>query len=243
VIDWNRVLLSIVNTPGAQPATIQPTRSFAILHAAIYDAVNSIDRTHEPYLITVRAPRSASETAAADAAAHTSLVGLYPAQQSALDADYAAGLAKLPDGPAKDKGVRLGKEVASDLLAIRANDGSSVTPPPFVPGANPGDYRPTPPNFPTPVFTNWGRITPFVLDRGNQFRPEPPPALTSQAYADALNEVQASARRSVRPARANRPRSASSGTHRSRTFGTRSPRPSRSPGTATWRRRRGCSRR
>ena len=72
VIDWNRVLLSIVNTPGAQPANIQPTRNFAILHAAIYDAVNSIDRTHEPYLISVRAPRDASETAAADAAAQAS---------------------------------------------------------------------------------------------------------------------------------------------------------------------------
>ena len=73
VIDWNQTLLSIVNTPGAQPANIQPTRNFAILHAAIYDAVNAIDRSHEPYLIDVRAPRDASETAAADAAAHTAL--------------------------------------------------------------------------------------------------------------------------------------------------------------------------
>ena len=97
-----------MNTPGAQPANIQPTRNFAILHAAIYDAVNAIDRTHEPYLIAVRAPRDASETAAADAAAHTALVGLYPAQQSMLDADYAAELAKVADGPAKDQGVRVG---------------------------------------------------------------------------------------------------------------------------------------
>src|ERR1044071_1748982 len=104
VVDWNRVLLTIVNTPGAQPANIQPTRNFAILHAAIYDAVNAIDRTHEPYLISVRAPRHASETAAADAAAHTALVGLYPGQQSTLDADYAAELAKVTDGPAKDQG-------------------------------------------------------------------------------------------------------------------------------------------
>jgi PAP2 superfamily len=190
VIDWNRVLLSIVNTPGAQPANIQPTRNFAILHAAIYDAVNAIDRTHEPYLISVRAPRDASETAAADAAAHTALVGLYPAQQTALDADYAAELAMVADGPAKDKGVRLGDQVASDLLAIRANDGSNVTPPPFVAGTNPGDYRPTPPNFPTPVFTTWGQVRPFVLDRGDQFRPAPPPALTSDTYAAAINEVQ-----------------------------------------------------
>jgi hypothetical protein len=190
VIDWNRALLSIVNTPGAQPANVQPTRNFAILHAAIYDAVNSIDRTHEPYLISVRAPRDASETAAADAAAHTALVGLYPAQQTIVDADYAAELAKVPNGPAKDKGVRLGEQVASDLLAIRANDGSNLTAPPFVPGTNPGDYRVTPPNFPTPAFTTWGQVTPFVLDTGDQFRPAPPPALTSDAYAAAINEVQ-----------------------------------------------------
>jgi membrane-associated phospholipid phosphatase len=190
VIDWNQVLLSIVNTPGAQPANVQPTRNFAILHAAIYDAVNAIDRTHEPYLISVRVPRSASETAAADAAAHTALVGLYPAQQSSLDIDYAAELAKVPDGPAKDKGVRLGQQIAGDLLAIRAIDGSSVIPPPFVAGTNPGDYRPTPPNLPAPVFTTWGQVTPFVLDSGNQFRPAPPPALTSNAYAAAINEVE-----------------------------------------------------
>jgi hypothetical protein len=189
VIDWNQVLLSIVNTPGAQPANIQPTRNFAILHAAIYDAVNSIDRTHEPYLISVRAPRDASETAAVDAAAHTALVGLYPAQQNVLDADFAAELAKVADGPARDKGVRLGERVAGDLLAIRANDGSNAAPPPFITGTNPGNYRPTPPNFPTPVFTTWGQVMPFVLDRGDQFRPAPPPALTSDAYAAAINEV------------------------------------------------------
>jgi membrane-associated phospholipid phosphatase len=189
VIDWNQVLLSIVNTPGAQPATVQPTRNFAILHVAIYDAVNSIDRTHEPYLISVRAPRDASETAAADAAAHTALVGLYPAQQTIVDADYAAELGKVPNGPAKDEGVRLGEQVASNLLAIRANDGSNVTPSPFIAGTNPGDYRPTPPNFPAPVFTNWGQVTPFVLDSGDQFRPAPPPPLTSDAYAAAINEV------------------------------------------------------
>jgi membrane-associated phospholipid phosphatase len=190
VIDWNQVLLSIVNTPGAQPANIQPTRNFAILHAAIYDAVNAIDRSHEPYLISVRAPRDASETAAADAAAHTALVGLYPSLQNSLDSDYAAQLAQVPNGPAKDQGVLLGEQVASDLLAIRANDGSNVVPPPFVAGTNPGDYAPTPPNFPTPVFTTWGQVRPFVLERGDQFRPTPPPALTSDAYAAAINEVQ-----------------------------------------------------
>jgi membrane-associated phospholipid phosphatase len=190
VLDWNQALLSIVNTPGAQPATIQPTWSFAVMHAAIYDAVNSIDRSHEPYMISVRAPRDASETAAADAAAHTVLVDLYPAQQSTLDADLAAELANVPDGPAKVAGVRVGAEVARGLLAIRVDDGSTVAAPPFVPGANPGDYRPTPPNLATPVFTTWGQVAPFVLETGDQFRPPAPPALTSSAYASAINEVQ-----------------------------------------------------
>jgi membrane-associated phospholipid phosphatase len=193
VIDWNEILLSIVNTPGAQPANIQPTRNFAIVHAAIYDAVTAIDRTHEPYVIDIRAPHSASATAAADAAAHTALVGLYPTQQGVLDADYASELAKVADGPAKDQGVRIGEEVANGVLAIRATDGSNITPPPFVPGTAPGDFNPKlsqPPNFPAPVFTTWGQVTPFVLDSGNQFRPPPPPALTSHAYASAINEVQ-----------------------------------------------------
>ncbi|HEY2372645.1 MAG TPA: vanadium-dependent haloperoxidase [Gaiellaceae bacterium] len=190
VIDWNQVLLSIVNTPGAQPANIQPTRNFAIVHAAIYDAVNAIDRKHEPYLIDIRAPRSASETAAADAAAHTALVGLYPAQQGMLDADYTAELAKVADGPAKDKGVTIGEQVAADLLAIRAGDGSNISPPPLVPGNAPGDFRPTPPSFPAAVFTTWGRVTPFVLDSPGQFRPPASEPLTSDAYTDALNEVQ-----------------------------------------------------
>ena len=189
VIDWNQVFLSILNTPGAQPTTIQPTRNFAILHAAIYDAVDSIDGTHDPYLISIHAPRDASETAAADAAAHTALVGLYPAQRAALDGDYAAELAKVPDGPPKDEGVRIGDRVARDLLAIRAGDGSGIPAPPFVAGANPGDYRPTPPNFPAPAFTTWGQVTPFVLDSGDEFRPGPPPPLTSDAYAAAINEV------------------------------------------------------
>ena len=190
VIDWNKTLLTIVGTPGAQPANIQPTRNFAILHAAIYDAVDAIDRTHEPYLISVRAPRGASETAAADAAAHAVLAGLYPGQQSSVDTQYASELAAVPDGPAKDNGVRVGAQVAHDLLAIRADDGSSVPAPPFVAGSNPGDYRSTPPNFPAPAFTTWGQVTPFVLDSGDQFRPAAPPALTSSDYAKALNEVQ-----------------------------------------------------
>src|SRR6478672_174937 len=80
VVRWNRNRLTIVRTPGAQPATIHPTRSFAILHAAIYDAVNAIDQTHTPYIVRVSGvARQASQVAAADAAAHDVLIALYPA--------------------------------------------------------------------------------------------------------------------------------------------------------------------
>jgi hypothetical protein len=86
VVQWNQTLLVIVRTPGAQSATIHPTRSFAMMHAAIYDAVNSIDRTHSPYLVQIaHILRRASEDAAADTAAHDVLVALYPAFQATLD--------------------------------------------------------------------------------------------------------------------------------------------------------------
>jgi len=80
--------------------------------------------------------------------------------------------------------------VAQLLVNLRSTDGSAATPPPFVPGTQPGQYRPTPPNFPAPAFTRWGTITPFVLDSGQQFRPPAPPPITGPAYARALNQVQ-----------------------------------------------------
>src|SRR4029077_7238571 len=105
------------------------------------------------------------------------------------DSAYTAELAKVGDGPAKDKGLRVGELVARDLLAIRAGDGSATPAPPFVAGSNPGDYRSTPPNLPAPAFTTWGQVTPFVLDRGDQFRPAPPPPLTGRGAPTALTEV------------------------------------------------------
>ena len=87
VVQWNRTLLVIARTPGAQPATIHPTRSFAIMHAAIYDAVNAIEGTHQPYLVRLGASHFASQEAAAAAAAHEVLVKLYraPRQRSTLN--------------------------------------------------------------------------------------------------------------------------------------------------------------
>jgi len=191
VVQWNRILLVIVRTPGAQPATIHPTRSFAIMHAAIYDAVNAIDRTHGPYLAPLAdASEFASQDAAAGAAAHDVLVALYPAFKSALDADLHQSLAQIPNGDGKAEGIRVGQNVAQNILALRSNDGSNATPIHFAFGDAPGDYQSTPPNFPPqPQFTHWSRVTPFALRRANQFRPGPPPALTSERYSDAFNQV------------------------------------------------------
>jgi membrane-associated phospholipid phosphatase len=189
VISWNKELLHIVQTPGAQPATVQPTRSFAILHAAIYDAIVSITQDAPPYLFSVPAPRSARPDAAAAVAGHDTLLALYPKMKAVLDQQLAGELAMIPEGANKQQGIQVGHAVASRLITIRANDGSTATLSPFASGKQPGNYQLTPPKFAAPVFTNWGNVTPFVLVKAAQFRPDPPPTLTSQAYAQALNEV------------------------------------------------------
>jgi hypothetical protein len=192
VIQWNRNLLTIVRTPGAQPPTIHPTRSFAILHAAIYEAINAIDQTHRPYAVRVSGvSRRASQPAAADAAAHDVLVALYPGLTSTLDAEFQRSLTLVPDGAGKTEGIRIGQSVAEAILALRNHDGANQPPVPYVFGTAPGDYQSTPPNFPKqPQFTQWPNVTPFALRRASQFRPGVPPALTSDRYGDDVNEVQ-----------------------------------------------------
>ncbi len=191
VIQWNKTLLTIVRTPGAQPATVHPTRSFAIMHAAIYDTVNAIDATHKPYLVRIgRVSPHASQEAAVAAAAHETLITLYPAFQTTLDQQYDQSLAQIPDGADKTTGIDVGRAVALATLTLRSDDGSAATPIPFVFGHAPGDYQSTPPNFPAqPVFTHWSRVTPFALERARQFRLGPPPALTSAEYTAVFNEV------------------------------------------------------
>jgi PAP2 superfamily len=191
VVDWNQFLLGIQATPGDQPATVHPTYELAIMHAAIYDAVVSIDHSATPYLTRVHGSRRASLAAAVDTAAHDTLVELYPNLRSSIDQQNAELLAQVPSGRHKAQGSRVGKAVAAQILAKRANDGSSASPIPFQPGTNPGDYQLTPPAFGQPVFTHWQFVRPFALRQADQFRPPAPPALTSTKYAAAINEVKA----------------------------------------------------
>jgi len=189
VIQWNRTLLQILQTPGAQPATVHPTRSMAIVHLAIYDAVNAIRGRHASYLV-LHATRKASPDAAAAAAAHTALLSLFPSQQSVIDAKFQDSLSQIGGGAHVRQGIRVGKAAANAILAARANDGSDSTAPVFVPQPGPGEYQLTPPNFQQPVFTNWADVRPFVLDTAGQFRPPPPPAVTSARYTTDFEEIE-----------------------------------------------------
>ena len=191
VIQWNQELQKVLVAPGAQPASIHPTRTLAITQIAVYDAVNGILRGGEPLVVDAHGPRGASPDAAAAAAAHTALDALLPAQQPAIDAFFQTSLAQLGSGERVERGLRFGERVADAVLAARANDGAARTAPAFVPGTGPGEYQLTPPAFAPAAFTQTSHVTPFVLETASQFRPAPPPALTSPRYAADFSEVHA----------------------------------------------------
>jgi hypothetical protein len=186
VTDWNNAALDAIRAGNTAPPIA--SRSLAILHASIYDAVNGITRSHEQYLVPSAVPSSASREAAASAAAHEALVNLFPARASNFDALHAAILAGIPNGPQKTAGIVWGEFVASQILAARANDGSNaIVPPPG--GSGPGVWIPTPPAFLPYLLPQWGFVVPFAMTSSSQFRPPGPPSLDSQQYAADLNET------------------------------------------------------
>ena len=201
VLQWNeRALVAIHNLPGGAPAGAGQTPPVGALHlamvqAAVYDAVNAIDRGHEPYLRGLpRAPRSASKAAAAATAAHHVLVGLVPGFaadiKARLDADYAASLATIPTGSRKNAGIRIGAAVAAAMLAKRANDGRFGTFT-FTAGADAGDWRPELPAMVSDPFAWVAKVKPFAIGRASRFRTAGPLSLTSAKYAAEFNEVKA----------------------------------------------------
>ena len=189
VVAFNQLLQQVVTAPGAQPATIHPTRTMAITQIAVYDAVNGILGQGRPMLFAERGPRHASADAAAAAAARTALDALLPTQRAAVDGFYANALAQMGSSVAVRGGVRFGERVARAVLAKRAHDGASVTPPVFTPRTGPGEYQLTAPAFAPAGFTQTAHVTPFELRSPRQFRPAPPPALSSPRYAADFNEV------------------------------------------------------
>jgi hypothetical protein len=194
VLRWNAVALDAVKLdhaiggPHSQAGPTLSSRALAIVHAAIYDAVNSITGDYAPYKVQVAAAPGASIDAAAAQAAHDTLVALYPTMQAMFDADLAADLGHHPSTSEK-RGAAVGQAVAAQILALRQNDGAGLKPP-YNPGTQPGQWRPDPLHPDQMAFgTDYGMVTPFAINDTAAFLVPPPPALTSAEYTAAFNEV------------------------------------------------------
>jgi hypothetical protein len=194
---WNDIANKTVLAPtpttavNATPEEQRPTFFFdvASVHVAIYDAVVAIEGRYKPFAVKPQAPAAGASTeAAVSAAAHGVLKALFPNRSAVVQAAYEQRLAALPDGPAKAMGLALGSEVAAGVVRLRANDGRLVAQAPYVSGTAPGQFRAANPN---PVFRHFPAVKPFALTSLGQFRPAPPPALNSAAYAAAVNETRA----------------------------------------------------
>ena len=188
VLEWNAIMRTTVATDNP----LLQTHSGAMMHLAVFEAINTIVGNYKPYLRTIEAPAGASPEAATIAAAHRTLVNLYPSDEPSLDASRDASLSAIPDGPAKSDGIAVGTAAANAILALRANDGTAnASDPPYTLGADPGDWQPTPPGFAQALFPNWGKVTTFGIKNGAQFRSDPPPAIHTGKYARDYNDVKA----------------------------------------------------
>src|SRR5437870_11472888 len=195
VTDWNLIASTAIVTTAGQPPPVSAL-SFAMGQGAVYDAVNAIDRGHQPYLVQPASNPSDSKEAAAATAAFRVLVGfdnlpgLFPAQQPTLQPVYDAYIAGLPDNPpgSRAAGVIIGETTATAMLNARLNDGRFGPPPALYPPA-PGIWRPTPPNFAHDPAPWVGNVRTFIVPSAEMLRTDGPNALTSAEYAEDFNEV------------------------------------------------------
>ena len=185
--DWNLVTANALQTAKAGTG-LDHSRVYAMVHGAMFDAVNAIDRRYQSYAADLKAAAGASPDAAAAVAAHTVLVDLYPLQKDTFDAALAASLAKVQDGQAKADGAALGKAAGEKMLAVRRNDRMSEKTS-FAPKSGPGAFQ-LPANA-NPIGPHWGSVTPFVLKTIEDFRLPGPPPLASARFAEEFNEVKA----------------------------------------------------
>ena len=186
---WNKIATDTINVTPASTGTAEEQRpaitaDLATVHVAIYDAVNSIVGTHKAFGATPITPAAdASQEAAAAAAAYGVLKALFPNRSAQYQAAYDDFIAMIPSGDAKTRGIAVGTEVATAIVALRANDGrlTTVT---YTAGTAPGNFRGV-----NPIGTNSPFVRPFALTSASQFRSPPPPALDGTAYAADFNEV------------------------------------------------------
>ena len=189
VTEWNSAIRDSIRADKTPPP--KASRSMAILHVAIYDAVNSITESADSYLVHPLGhdvARATSKEAAATAAAHRVMAALYPAQAAASDGLEAAHLAAIPEGIAKANGIAWGEHVADVILAARAHDGATaVVAAPVSQGV--GEWTPTPGAFAPFLLPQWGFVEPFLMRTPSQLRPPAQPALVSRRYASEYNQV------------------------------------------------------
>jgi PAP2 superfamily len=184
VCDWNTRAGEIIVSArmGPPPAN----RAMAIANTAVYEAVNAITKRYPAGALKLDVTPGASVDAAIAAAHRTALVKLLPSQQSAIDSAYRTALAKVPDGAAKTSGIAVGEQAAAAILAMRADDGAAAAET-YRPQTAAGVYVPTV----IPAVTHWPQRKPWLMTSSSQFRPGPPPALTSALWARDFNEVKA----------------------------------------------------
>jgi hypothetical protein len=203
---WNHVAIDasgLDHTPvtsgdtrvfGEELGPGRASRAMAIIHIAVFEAVNAIAGGYQSYTNLPRARAGTSMQAAISQAAHDTLVAMYPSQTAAFDDELASDLAKLADGPAKSDGIDLGQRAAASILDMRTNDGSQRPEPrvniDFITSDEPGKWRQDPiSKNPLALGAYWGEVTPFVLESGDQFRAPSPPAIDSPEYAAAFDEA------------------------------------------------------
>jgi hypothetical protein len=183
VTDANAKAAEIVSRHPATPVSV---RMMAYVQVSVFEAVNAITGRYPPYRAKIQAAPGASVEAAVAAATRMALSKLFPAQQAAIDEGYQALLKPLPDGPAKTDGIAVGEQGATAVLAARADDGVGLADT-YRPHTTPGLYVPTL----LPAVPNWGKRRPWVMTGGDQFRPGPPPSLTSETWVRDYNEIKA----------------------------------------------------
>ncbi len=181
ILDWNSIALDGIRQSGTSPPLA--SRALAILHAAMFNAVNATDLTYNAYhSYQIGLPGSSAEAAAAQAARDV-LGALSIGYKSTLDAALAASLASIPDGDAKANGIALGHAVAQDVMGWRHGD-RWYPPTTYTPGTNPGEFPGS-----QPLLPDWGKVPPFAMDSGDQFRGSGMPDLASAEYAESYNQT------------------------------------------------------
>lgn len=187
ILDWSLTTATAINAFDGNADAVLGTRTLSMVHLAMHDAVNAVNRIYEPYSFTNR-DSTAHPVAAAAAAAHRVLVNTFPAQAATFDAKLAASLADVPNGLAEDRGRALGDQVANHFIQLRQNDGFGAVVD-YTPDNDPGDFQFVPPFEGFIYHPEWRFVRVWGLDSVSQFRSAPPPSLTSSQYATDYNEV------------------------------------------------------